>query len=85
MKMLGSVSIILGIVPIQFALIAADNPRLMPKSCQSGTPLIGVVLPNTTNPYYVAMLKGFIDGAKELGFQVNIQTILCCPAASVEL
>src|SRR3984893_14408631 len=28
---------------------------------------------NTTNPYYVAMRQGFIDGAKELGFQVNIQ------------
>jgi len=54
-------------------LIAVDNPRLMPKSCQSGTPLIGVALPNTTNPYYVAMRQGFIDGAKELGFQVNIQ------------
>jgi ABC-type sugar transport system substrate-binding protein len=44
-----------------------------PKSCQSGTPLIGVALPNTTNPYYVAMRQGFIDGAKELGFQVNVQ------------
>jgi ribose transport system substrate-binding protein len=73
MKMLRWVSIILGIVPLASVLIAADNPRLMPKSCQSGTPLIGVALPNTTNPYYVAMRQGFIDGAKELGFQVNIQ------------
>lgn len=73
MKMLRWVSVILGIVPLASVLIAADNPRLMPKSCQSGTPLIGVALPNTTNPYYVAMRQGFIDGAKELGFQVNIQ------------
>jgi ribose transport system substrate-binding protein len=65
MKMLRWVSVILGIIPLASVLIAADNPRLMPKSCQSGTPLIGVALPNTT--------KGFIDGAKELGFQVNIQ------------
>ena len=73
MKMLRWVSVILGIVPLASVLIAADNPRLIPKSCQSGTPLIGVALPNTTNPYYVAMRQGFIDGAKELGFQVNIQ------------
>jgi ribose transport system substrate-binding protein len=71
--MLRWVSVILGMVPVASALMAADNPRLMPKSCQSGTPLIGVALPNTTNPYYVAMRQGFIDGAKELGFQVNIQ------------
>ena len=73
MKMLRWVSVILGIVPVSSALMAADSPRMMPKSCQSGTPLIGVALPNTTNPYYVAMRQGFIDGAKELGFQVNVQ------------
>src|ERR1700719_2763819 len=73
MKMLRWVSVTLGIVPVVSALMAADSPRVMPKSRQSGTPLIGVALPNTTNPYYVAMRQGFIDGAKELGFQVNIQ------------
>src|SRR5260370_4423222 len=73
MKMLRWLSVILGIFPISSTLMAADSPRLIPKSCQSGTPLIGVALPNTTNPYYVAMRQGFIDGAKELGFQVNIQ------------
>lgn len=46
---------------------------LMPKSCQQATPLIGVALPNTTNPYYVAMRRGFLDGAKELGFEVDVQ------------
>lgn len=40
---------------------------------KSKVPLIGVALPNTTNPYYVAMRQGFIDGAKELGFEVDIQ------------
>jgi ribose transport system substrate-binding protein len=73
MKMLRWVSAILGIVPIASAVMAADSPRLIPKSCQSGKPLIGVALPNTTNPYYVAMRQGFIDGAKELGFEVNVQ------------
>ena len=71
--MLRWVSVILGIVPVCSALMAADSPRLMPKSCQSGTPLIGVALPNTTNPYYVAMRQGFIDGAKNLISEVNIQ------------
>jgi ribose transport system substrate-binding protein len=73
MKTLRWASVILGIFAIPCAAMAADNPPLVPKSCQSGTPLIGVVLPNTTNPYYVAMRQGFIDGAKELGFTVNIQ------------
>jgi ribose transport system substrate-binding protein len=50
-----------------------ESDMLMPKSCQNETPLIGVALPNTTNPYYVAMRRGFIDGAKELGFEVDVQ------------
>lgn len=51
----------------------AESDKLMPESCKAETPLIGVALPNTTNPYYVAMRKGFIDGAKELGFEVDVQ------------
>src|ERR1700724_3598483 len=58
MKMLRWLSVILGIFPISSTLMAADSPRLIPKSCQSGTPLIGVALPNTTNPYYGAMRQG---------------------------
>src|SRR5580704_18226924 len=72
MKMLRWIYPILAALPLAFPLLAADTP-LKPKSCQSAQPLIGVALPNTTNPYYVAMRQGFIDGAKELGFQVNIQ------------
>lgn len=52
---------------------AGEGGKLLPKSCSEGTPVIGVALPNTTNPYYVAMRKGFIDGAKELGFKVDVQ------------
>jgi ribose transport system substrate-binding protein len=73
MKMLRWLTAILWIIPVASALRGADSPRLMPKSCRSGTPLVGVALPNTTNPYYVAMRQGFIDGAKELGLEVNIQ------------
>ena len=72
MKMLRWIYPILAAFPLAFPLLAADTP-LKPKSCQSAQPLIGVALPNTTNPYYVAMRQGFIDGAKELGLRVNIQ------------
>lgn len=72
MKMLRWIYPILAAFPLAFPLLAADTP-LKPKSCQSAQALIGVALPNTTNPYYVAMRQGFIDGAKELGLQVNIQ------------
>ncbi len=62
--------IILMIITASFAFAqnkSATNPTA-PKR-----PLIGVALPNTTNPYYVAMRQGFIDGAKELGFDVDVQ------------
>ena len=59
------VMIILMIIATSFA--SAQN-KTAPKR-----PLIGVALPNTTNPYYVAMRQGFIDGAKELGFDVDVQ------------
>ncbi len=73
MKLTRWMGAILWALALPAALQAADGPRLLPKSCQTGTPLIGVALPNTTNPYYVAMRQGFLDGAKELGFQVNVQ------------
>lgn len=44
----------------------------LPESCSSDTPVIGVALPDTTNPYYVAMRQGFIDTAEQLGFEANV-------------
>jgi ribose transport system substrate-binding protein len=73
MNTLSCVAAILGIVSGSSELMAADSSRMIPKSCKADKPLIGVALPNTTNPYYVAMRQGFIDGAKELGFEVNVQ------------
>lgn len=77
------VVLILGLILVALPLVAsgtsepgatsAPGGRLMPASCKSAKPLIGVALPNTTNPYYIAMRQGFLDGAKELGFDVNIQ------------
>ena len=34
--------------------------------------IIGVSLPNLTNPYYVAMKKGFETSAKEAGYKVKV-------------
>lgn len=44
----------------------------LPESCSSDKPVIGVALPDTTNPYYVAMRQGFIDAAEENGFEANV-------------
>lgn len=44
----------------------------IPESCKEEGALIGVLLPNQTNPYYVAMKKGFEEGAKEHGFQAEV-------------
>ena len=73
MKSLRWIAAVLAIVSGSSMLMAADSPPMIPKSCKADKPLIGVALPNTTNPYYVAMRQGFIDGAKELGFEVNVQ------------
>src|SRR5271165_3091717 len=73
MKILSCVAAILGIISGSSGLMAADSSRLIPKSCKADKPLIGVALPNTTNAYYVGMRQGFIDGAKELGFEDNVQ------------
>jgi len=44
----------------------------LPDSCKSGSPILGVSLPDTTNPYYVAMQKGFVETGKAKGFDVKV-------------
>lgn len=44
----------------------------LPASCKTKKPTIGVALPNTVNPYYVAMQKSFKDNGKALGFDVKV-------------
>lgn len=44
----------------------------IPESCKEDGALIGVLLPNQTNPYYVAMKKGFEDGAEAHGFKAEV-------------
>ncbi len=45
----------------------------LPDSCTGDNPLVAVLLPNQTNPYYVAMKEGFEQGAEEYGFSVEVQ------------
>lgn len=50
---------------------AGAIPR--PAACDAEKPFIAVALPNLTNPYYVAMQKGFEEAAAEAGFSVEVQ------------
>jgi ribose transport system substrate-binding protein len=43
-----------------------------PASCSDKNPVVGVALPNTVNPYYIAMQKSFQDNGKKLGFTVKM-------------
>lgn len=44
----------------------------LPASCANEGALIGVLLPNQTNPYYVAMKQGFEEGAVDAGFKAEV-------------
>lgn len=44
----------------------------LPASCSSSKPTIGVSLPNTTNPYYIAMRSSFLQNGAADGFTVNV-------------
>lgn len=52
---------------------AGSGQTALPDSCQGDTPLIAVLLPNQTNPYYVAMKEGFETAAAENGFKAEVQ------------
>lgn len=49
----------------------AAIPR--PDACDADEPFIAVLLPNLTNPYYVAMKSGFEETAAENGLKVEVQ------------
>lgn len=50
---------------------AAEDGAL-PASCSEDTPVLGVSLPNTVNPYYVAMQDSFESSGQEAGFEVEV-------------
>ena len=47
----------------------------LPSSCQQSKPVLGVALPNTVNPYYVAMRQSFLDNGAAAGFNVKISIV----------
>ncbi|RRD43032.1 substrate-binding domain-containing protein [Buchananella hordeovulneris] len=53
---------------------ATDAPAAgAPAACQAEGAHIAVLLPNQTNPYYVAMKKGFEEAAQENGMEAQVQ------------
>ena len=51
----------------------ANGQRPMPASCKDAKPILGVLLPNTVNPYYVYMRQSFIDSGAKAGYEVDMQ------------
>ena len=51
---------------------AAGAAEPLPESCKGEKPTIGVALPNTVNPYYIAMQDSFQKHGAELGYAVNV-------------
>lgn len=67
----------IGTVVALSAMVAGTNGALgqvdgLPASCSDETPKIGVSLPNTTNPYYIEMQRGFEETGAALGFEVLV-------------
>jgi ribose transport system substrate-binding protein len=52
---------------------AAGGEVARPAACDEDNPYLAVALPNLTNPYYVAMKKGFEDAGQQSGFDVEVQ------------
>jgi len=44
----------------------------LPASCSGKNPVIGVSLPNTTNPYYIAMQSSFQQNGQADGFSIKV-------------
>lgn len=54
------------------AFAGAASAAKLPASCTGPKPVIGVALPNTVNPYYIAMQESFQKHGAELGFDIKI-------------
>ena len=57
-----------GVTPVALA-VAREG---LPESCAAESPVLGVALPNTVNPYYVAMQDSFIRNGEAAGFEVRM-------------
>lgn len=52
--------------------IGAAAPRQLPESCKKAKPVIGAMLPNTVNPYYIAMKSSIEKVAPANGFDIKV-------------
>lgn len=52
---------------------ADTSVATLPESCSGDNPYLAVLLPNQTNPYYVAMKAGFEEEGAAKGFDVEVQ------------
>jgi ABC-type sugar transport system substrate-binding protein len=50
---------------------ASAQAASLPESCKAAKPVIGVTLPSTTNPYYIAMRDSFLKHGAELGYDIK--------------
>ena len=55
------------------ATTASASAAAKPAACSDAQPYLAVALPNLTNPYYVAMKKGFEEEGATAGFKVEVQ------------
>jgi ribose transport system substrate-binding protein len=51
---------------------SGSGDSALPADCASDTPTIGVALPNTVNPYYVAMQDSFTSYGADNGFDIKV-------------
>jgi ribose transport system substrate-binding protein len=62
-----------GIVALALGVSGASaEARKLPANCNEAKPAIGVALPNTVNPYYIAMQDSFKKNGAAQGFNVNV-------------
>ena len=66
----GAGAIALGVLALNGTAFAASGK--LPANCSEAKPTIGVALPNTVNPYYIAMQDSFKKHGAELGYNINV-------------
>ena len=82
-KTMRRIAVILAAVPLALSLASCSTgvdtptntstgiPR--PAACDADKPYIAVALPNLSNPYYIAMKRGFEEAGAANGFDVEVQ------------
>jgi ribose transport system substrate-binding protein len=66
-KLLSMLAVLLAGLPL-----AARAANKLPDSCKKAKPVIGAMLPNTVNPYYIAMKSSIEKVAPANGFDIKV-------------